>query len=269
MQSHQISICSWSLRPRTPEMLVSDLQRCGIAKVQLALVPLIESESWANCMHVLRDAEVVIVSGMFEPMGEDYTTLDMIAKTGGVRQDATWPETVARSIASANIASELGLSLVTFHAGFLPHDASQERTKMLDRLVQIADIFASNKIKVAFETGQENASTLLSVLEELSHPNIGVNFDPANMILYGQGDPVSAIKLLERWVCQVHIKDAIATEVPGTWGTEVVVGTGDVDWNEFIPAIPYGVNLVIEREAGDNRVEDIQSAITLLKEQGC
>ncbi|MBC8203622.1 MAG: sugar phosphate isomerase/epimerase [Planctomycetes bacterium] len=269
MQSHQISICSWSLRPRNPEMLVSDLQKCAITRVQLALVPLAEDESWSHCKQMLLDAGITIVSGMFEPAGEDYTSLETIAKTGGVRQDATWFETLGRVKASAGIASDLGLSLVTFHAGFLPHAVSEERTKMLDRLVQIADIFASNKIAIAFETGQESAEVLLGVLEEMSHPNIGVNFDPANMILYGQGDPVTAINQLTPWVRQVHIKDAIATEVEGTWGTEVVVGNGDVVWDAFIPVIPSGVNLVIEREAGENRVKDIQRAITFLKGKGC
>ncbi len=269
MQSHLISICSWSLRPRSPDMLVFDLQKCGIANVQLALVPLTESENWSNCKSILRDASIKIVSGMFEPVGEDYTTLETIAKTGGVRQDASWQKTLERSKASAVIASDLGLSLVTFHAGFLPHNSCQERTKMLDRLVQIADIFANNEITIAFETGQETAEVLSGVLEELSHPYIGVNFDPANMILYGQGDPVEAIKRLSPWVRQVHIKDAIAPLVTGTWGTEVVVGMGDVDWAQFIPAIPRGVNLVVEREAGENRIEDIQLAISYLKEQAC
>ncbi len=269
MQSHQISICSWSLRPRTPELLISDLQKCGITKVQLALVPLFESEEWSNCGQALHDAGVAITSGMFEPAGEDYSTLETIAKTGGIRQDSMWSKTLVRANASAQIASNLGLSLVTFHAGFLPHNLSEERTKLLDRLFQIADIFTRNEIAVAFETGQETGEVLAGVLEELSHPNIGVNFDPANMILYGQGDPVAAITMLTPWVRQVHIKDAIATTVAGTWGSEAVVGTGDVDWDAFIPAIPSGVDLVIEREAGDNRIEDIRRAISFLQEQGC
>ncbi|MBT4584118.1 MAG: sugar phosphate isomerase/epimerase [Phycisphaerae bacterium] len=269
MISHQVGICSWSLKPKSPEELILALQICNIRAVQLALFPLLENDAWKQCKSSLSEAGLMVISGMFEPSGEDYSSLESIARTGGVRQDATWLETLDRAKASSDIASELGLSLVTFHAGFLPHDDSEERTKMLDRLHEIADIFENNKITIAFETGQENAATLLGVLDELSHPNIGINFDPANMILYGQGDPVEAIKLLEPWVRQVHIKDATATKVLGTWGTEVLVGTGDVKWNEFLPAIPHGINLVIEREAGDNRVEDIQHAINFLKEQGC
>ena len=56
---------------------------------------------------------------------------------------------------------------------------------------------------------------------ELNHPNIGVNFDPANMILYDKGDPVKALHVLAPWMRQVHIKDAKRTKIPGTWGEEV------------------------------------------------
>jgi len=269
MKSHQIGICSWSLRPESPEALVLDTQACGLSAVQLALKPLVEDSSWRQCQSILSDSGVSILSGMLEPVGEDYSTLETIAKTGGVRQDSLWPQTLVRTKRSAQLASELEISLVTFHAGFLPHEASHDRTKMVDRLREIADIFEANDITIAFETGQENAENLSGVLEELSHPNIGVNFDPANMILYGQGDPVDAIKRLEPWVRQVHIKDAIATEVQGTWGSEVVVGTGDVDWDSFLASVPHGIDLIIEREAGESRIGDIQSAVAFLKERGC
>ena len=268
MLSHHIGICSWSLGSKTPQGLASDMRKCGISAVQLALVPLVVDSHWVECSAILSKSGVSILSGMFEPVGEDYSTLETIAKTGGVRQDSTWQKTLELAIQTSQIASNLGLSLVTFHAGFLPHAACKERTKMLDRLAHIAEIFHSNGSSIAFETGQENAAVLLGVLEELAIPNIGVNFDPANMILYAQGDPVESIKKLEPWVRQVHIKDAIATKIEGRWGNEVIVGEGDVDWPSFLAAIPEGVDLIIEREAGDERIDDIQKAISFLKDQG-
>lgn len=268
MLSHHIGICSWSLRSETPQGLALDMRRCGISRVQLALVPLAVDSHWENCSTVLSESGVSILSGMFEPVGEDYSTLEAIAKTGGVRQDSTWQKTLDLAIQTSQIASDLGLSLVTFHAGFLPHEACNERTKMLDRLAHIAEIFHSNGSSIAFETGQENAAVLLGVLEELAIPYIGVNFDPANMILYAQGDPVASIKKLESWVRQVHVKDAVATKVKAKWGSEVIVGEGDVDWTSFLAAIPQGVDLIIEREAGNDRIEDIQKAILFLKDKG-
>ncbi|HIA27537.1 MAG TPA: hypothetical protein EYN79_05370, partial [Planctomycetes bacterium] len=85
-------------------------------------------------------------------------------------------------------------------------------------------------VKLALETGQESAATLEGALEALGRSDVGVNFDPANMILYGMGNPVEALVRLAPRVAQIHIKDALASEVAGEWGSEVVVGTGEVDW---------------------------------------
>jgi sugar phosphate isomerase/epimerase len=101
-------------------------------------------------------------------------------------------------------------------------------------------------------------------LEALNRPNVGVNFDPANMILYDQGDPINALQELGPWIKQCHIKDALRTQVPGTWGEEVVVGTGQVNWRAFVQAlqaIPFAGFMCIEREAGEQRAEDIVTGL--------
>ena len=97
--------------------------------------------------------------------------------------------------------------------------------------------------------------------------NLGVNFDPANMILYDMGDPIDALQRLAPHVLQVHIKDALPTSEPGTWGQEVPAGEGAVDWDQFfslISTLPNVVNLVIEREAGSSRIDDIQKAVSMI-----
>jgi L-ribulose-5-phosphate 3-epimerase len=90
-----------------------------------------------------------------------------------------------------------------------------------------------------------------------------VNFDPANMLLYGSGDPIEALRLLVPFVKQVHVKDATKSPKPGVWGEEVPVGTGEVNWKAFFKTLREGGfdgDLIIEREAGDNRVGDIRHA---------
>jgi sugar phosphate isomerase/epimerase len=87
------------------------------------------------------------------------------------------------------------------------------------------------------------------------------------MLLYGKGDPVEAVRLLGRWIRQVHVKDAVQSAVPGTWGEEVAVGTGQVDWPAFFAALAdadFTGDLVVEREAGDQRVADIRTARELV-----
>ena len=97
--------------------------------------------------------------------------------------------------------------------------------------------------------------------------NVAVNFDPANMILYDMDEPIDALRLLVPHVPQVHVKDAKRTRVKGQWGEEVVVGTGEVDWVAFVRILAeadFAGSYVFEREAGDDRVGDIQQGIAAL-----
>jgi sugar phosphate isomerase/epimerase len=102
----------------------------------------------------------------------------------------------------------------------------------------------------------------------VSELHVGVNFDPANMLLYGSGEPIEAMKLLLPFVKQAHIKDARRASQPGIWGEEVPVGTGEVDWPTFLKVLANGGfsgNLIIEREAGDARVADCIQAKRFLQ----
>jgi L-ribulose-5-phosphate 3-epimerase len=261
----RLAVCSWSLRPKNPLDLLQKLQETGISRVQLALDPLRASPKlWSETGAIFRDHGMVVVSGMVGCIGEDYATLDSIRRTGGIAPDATWKQNVKNFGACAVLAKQMGLKLVTFHAGFLPPDESHPTFgKMLQRLEVVADIFMVQNILLGLETGQETAPELAALLHKLNHPNIGVNFDPANMILYDKGDPVKALHTLAPWVRQVHIKDARRTKIPGTWGQEVPVGTGDMDWRAFFSTfkhVVFNVNLAIEREYGNNRVADIRTA---------
>ena len=105
-------------------------------------------------------------------------------------------------------------------------------------------------------------------LDDLAGTSVGVNFDPANLILYGKGDPVAALERLAPSVLQVHIKDALPPARRGEWGIEVPVGEGAIDWPAFLDALarcPEVDTLAIEREAGDRRVLDIARAAGLLR----
>ena len=133
---------------------------------------------------------------------------------------------------------------------------------------QVVGVFNEQGVSVGFETGQETATTLLGVLEELRPLKAGVNFDPANMILYGMGDPVKSLEVLLPLVVQVHIKDALPAAKKGEWGREVVVGTGAVDWAEFLSVLTRfrkPINMVFEREAGDQRAQDIAAGLRSLQ----
>ena len=271
--SERLAVCSWSLQPESPADLVAKLESTGIRRVQLALDPLRDSPKvWGETAALFRQKGITIVSGMFGCVGEDYSTLETIRVTGGVAPDATWEQNWTNMRATVALAHELGLKLVTFHAGFLPHEEKDPNfAKMLRRLTETADVFKAAKIELGLETGQETAPVLVQLLQKLKRRNVGVNFDPANMILYDKGDPIAALRVLGPWIRQVHIKDARRTKVPGTWGEEVAAGTGEVNWRAFFATLRelnYNGDFVIEREAGSQRVADIRTAKDVVAKMG-
>ncbi len=266
----RLGLCSWSLQPASPRDLAEKVRRVGVTCVQLSLDP-IRTGVWRldETREALGEAGIDIVSGMMAMAGEDYSTLESIRRTGGVAPDHTWPANLDAAHRLADIAAELRLPLVTFHAGFIPHDHDDPRRGViLDRLGQLVDVFAAAGARAALETGQETASTLVEALADLDRRDVGVNFDPANMILYGMGNPVEALRQLAPRVAQIHIKDAIATKTPGKWGMEVRAGAGDVNWTDCFRVLrekAIDSSLMIEREAGEDRIADMIAALKLVE----
>jgi sugar phosphate isomerase/epimerase len=260
----RLAVCSWSLQATSIDDLISKLQATTVNKVNLQLQPLLDDPAWADAKSKLADAGLSLVGGMLQAEGEDYSTMEAIKLSGGVVPDATWPTTKGYWERIAPLAADLGLEYVMFHAGFLPHEPSDENfDKLLGRVRETADLFAAQGVKLGMETGQEAAPTLLQFFGHLDRANVGINFDPANMILYNMGDPIEALQQLAPHVLQIHIKDANLTATPGEWGSEEVVGTGQVDWPAFFGVLNesnYKGFLAIEREAGEQRVADIKAA---------
>ena len=271
--SRLVGVCSWSLQPNGIDDLIGKVKACGVSNIQLAMEPLRAAlDGWGtaeDCFAKLDEAGIRVISGMFEPIGEDYSSLDAIKLTGGLRQNKHWAANLRHAGQVAKMASDFGVSLVTFHAGFLPADSSDKlHDLMLERIEKVAAAFASCDVLCGLETGQEGAETLLDKLDSIDEDLLGINFDPANMILYSMGDPCEALEILADYVMQIHIKDATVTKVQGQWGAEVPAGTGQVDWKRFFATanekLPRA-DIVIEREAGEQRVADIKTARKLIK----
>ena len=266
-----IGVCSWSLKPANTAALVRDVQSLGLSHVQLALGPLLDLEP-AACdaeMAVLNTSGITLCAGMISFAGEDYSTISVIRTTGGYVADESWPARRERTFAAIELAKRLGISILTTHIGFVPQSSDESYTTIIDRVRDVAAAAREAGIELLMETGQEAASELLQFLNDLAAANVGVNFDPANMILYGAGDPIEAIEILDRHIRHVHVKDATLSKMPGVhWGTEVPFGTGDVNVAEFLEAldaVEYDGPLVIEREAGEARIADVKFAIETMK----
>ena len=111
---------------------------------------------------------------------------------------------------------------------------------MLDTLAQAGELARGKGVTLAFETGQETADLLRQTLDDLKSPNLKVNFDPANMLLYDMGDPIRAVEILGPDIRSVHVKDARRPTTRGQWGEEVPLGQGEVD----IPKVRAGSETV-------------------------
>ncbi len=266
----RIGVCSWSLQPNGPEELVDDLRKLGLKKLQLALDPIREDlEKWRPLKTLLNESSIEIASAQFGAIGEDYSTPQTIRQTGGFVPNAQWEGNLRNIRANMAIAQSMGIRTFSTHAGFIPQDTADPMYDVLvGRIQTIADLIGESLSgDLLLETGQETSSTLRQFLESVDRKNLGVNFDPANMLLYDMGDPVEAVKRLLPHVRQVHIKDATPPSTPGAWGEEVPVGKGAVDWRAFLDTLAaarYRGDWIIEREAGTQRSVDVAAGRKLL-----
>jgi sugar phosphate isomerase/epimerase len=211
--------------PETIESLVSDLHQLGI--------------------------EVTCVFAGFE--GESYADIPTVGRTIGLVPTESRESRLAELKRIADFASEIGVNAIGLHLGCVPHDPSDPNYEEVLRATRdICDYCKPNNQAVHLETGQEPADVLLEFLRNVDRDNLFVNFDPANMILYGCGEPIPALKKLGPFVRSVHCKDAKWSDQPGlTWGQETPLGQGAVDFAAFMATlaeIGYRGPLTIERE---------------------
>jgi sugar phosphate isomerase/epimerase len=271
LAGHDIGVCSWSLKTASATELVAAMDELKLDHVQINLNPMLELDDAQRQAEFdkLNAAEIAVTAGMIGFAGENYSTIAKIKSTGGLVPSDQWEARHDRALAGGKIAKQFGIEAVSFHLGFIPPGSDPAYTTLIHRTRDIATVYADLGVDLLFETGQERANDLLMFLNDLNARNAGVNFDPANMILYGSGDPVEAVATLGRHIRHVHIKDALASESPGIeWGREVPFGEGDVDHTGFLRALQdadYTGPLVIEREAGPNRMADVKAAIAKLE----
>lgn len=269
---NRLAVCSWSLQPTDPDDLIDKVAQTGLTAIQLALDPVRSKPLvWGEIGEAVATAGMAFVSGMFGAVGEDYSSFESIRRTGGLVPDETWELNWKNIQQNAKLARALGLPLVTFHAGFLPHAPADPKFPILiDRLRRVADLFGELGIDLGLETGQETAETLNRFLDELDRANVGVNFDPANMLIYDMGEPIQSLTSLLPRVKQCHIKDASRSTESNPKGREEPVGDGDVDWKLFLATLRkagYAGSLVIEREGGSDRVADVRKAVAVVREK--
>lgn len=268
-----LGVCSWSLQVKSVPELKRLLDGLGVGVAQIACGdPHHASWEEGDAMpEAARASGLTFTGAMLGFPGEDYTTPQTIKATGGFGDPATRAERLERLSWALDRTLALGLTDLMLHAGFLPELNDPARPALLDTLAKAGQLAAEKGVTLAFETGQETADLLRRTLDDLKAPNLKVNFDPANMLLYDMGDPIRAVEILGPDIRSVHVKDAKRPTTPGTWGEEVPLGQGEVDIRKFVrtlKAVGYTGPLVVEREVGDQagRLRDVAHGLAFLRE---
>ena len=215
---------------------------------------------------------ITVVFGGFE--GESYADIPTVARTVGLVPPATRAVRLAEMKEISDFARRLGVEAVGLHVGVVPHDAADPLHRDAVAVTRdLCDHCRANEQNLHLETGQETADVLIEFLDEVDRDNLFVNFDPANMILYGCGEPIEALRKVGRWVRSVHCKDAKWSARPGQdWGVETPLGEGDVGMENFLRTLAdlgYAGPLTIEREIPQEpsrQKEEIGRGIRLLNE---
>ncbi|HEV3164654.1 MAG TPA: sugar phosphate isomerase/epimerase family protein [Isosphaeraceae bacterium] len=268
-----IGVCSWSLQVTSIAELKRLLDQLGVSVSQIACGdPHHASWEEGDAMpEAALESGLTFSGAMLGFPGEDYTTPQTIKATGGFGNPGDRPARLDRLRWALDRTVALGLSDLMLHAGFLPAPDDPDRRAFLDSLARAGQLAADKGITLAFETGQETAELLRLTLDDLKAPNLKVNFDPANMLLYDMGDPIRAVEILGPDIRSVHVKDALPPKVRGQWGEEVPLGQGVVDIRRFVQTlmrVGYTGPLIIEREVGDQtaRIHDIAHGLSFLRE---
>ncbi len=253
---------------------LADVQSAGVRSGQLG-VPggmALTDDAAAQWKHDVEAAGFTLVTVVASYEGESYADIPTVQRTVGFIPPATRAERETRTLAVSDFAAKLGVKSIACHIGFVPEDASDpDYVAVRDVVRRICDHAAGHGQTFALETGQERADVLLRFLSDCARPNLGINFDPANLILYGTGEPVEALRTLAPHVISVHAKDGDwpPKDVPGALGSERALGQGSVGIDRFVATLKdvgFRGTLNVEREgaAPGEWLQDVKDAVRLL-----
>ena len=259
----------------TPGEVFTKVKDYGLSHCQLASPPeacLYGGKSEALTEEIkkaIKETKIIVDSVFISFKGQYWDLTKGPGSVGFVPED-TRAERIARACRISSWSRDIGARNVVAHVGFIPEDRTGvPYGHFIDAMREFVSFCGSNGQVFSFETGQETVEVLKYTMEDIGLENIGVNFDPANLILYGMDDPFAVIKKLGRLITNVHCKDGVPPENHGEMGKETRLGDGRVDFKKIIGElyrIGYRGSLTIEREiSGEQQGRDILHAKTMLE----
>ena len=170
----------------------------------------------------------------------------------------------------SDFAKKLGVKNLVTHVGFIPENPNDPVFGgVVEAVREVAERCLENGQYFLFETGQETPVTILRIIEEVGLDNLGVNLDPANLIMYGKANPVDALDVFGKYVRDVHAKDGCYPKDGKSLGPETAIGDGQVNFPKLVEklrSVGYDGPLTIEREiSGEQQIKDIIAAKAFLE----
>ncbi len=274
LRALEIGVMFWA--GRDPVETVREVKSLGNVRCGQLAVPgdlSLDAATTAAWKRALAEEEFRVNTVFAAYTGESYADMAAVKNTVGFIPKATRAAREQRTYEVSDFAAAIGAPSIATHIGFVPEDESDPNyTEVRDLVRRVCDDAAEWNQTFALETGQEPAKVLLRFIQDVDRPNLRINFDPANLILYGTGDPIEALDVLGPLVLSVHAKDGNwpSKDTPGALGAEQPLGKGAVGIERFVAKlrqIGYQGTLNVERETEDQeqRLKDIRNGIALLE----
>ena len=254
---------------KDPEASMAKVQGLGLPTCQ-AFVDTFEPELAGRLRRALDKYGIEATSLVVGGPGKEVWDFYQGPLTIGLVPRETRAARIAHIKKASDFAKQCGIPAVQTHCGFIPENPNDEvYRETVTAMREVAAYCKRNGQNFRYETGQETPITLVRAIQDVGMDNQGVNFDLANLILYGKANPVDAIELLDPYVQGIHAKDGLWPTNPKELGEEVAIGKGKVDFQRIIARLKeldYRGAVTIEREiSGAQQMEDVRAAITYLE----
>ena len=273
MNRFELGVCSWSIDRNDPVQALVRAGELGLHAVQVGYFDEAGLEAFTTdkLQPAATAAGVRIHSVFLKFPREDYSSIAFIAESAGYVCDEHAAERHELTVWAGRRTAELGCTQLAVHAGTVPRDPQGERyARFAERVAAAARSLQPMGVTLLLETGQESAAALMALLESVGEPNVAVNYDSGNFILYGSDDPVAAVHTVAPRLACVHVKDAVRSAEPGVaFGRAVPLGEGDAQIPAVLTAlreVNYTGPLLIENPATAGGAAGLPGARAFLQE---